>query len=208
MTLPPILDFPPLPTARPDTFQDEIQNKEDLWQNRLAIEHGRAPSWSGRERRAFHLAAQYFLIPALRCGLNALGLLTQGWSNALAPQISRQRFVMDTLPESFCGLKILQLSDLHVDGISGLAEQIVECIRPLAIDLCDRTGDYRFRVSGPCDGIYPAMEKMLEGLHPRLGTFGILGNHDVSEGVAEMEQLGIKMLVNDAVEIQEGAESL
>jgi len=149
-----------------------------------------------------------FLIPALRCGLNALGLLTQGKSNALATQISRQRIVVDTLPESFCGLKIVHLSDLHLDGMPGLAEHIVECIRPLDIDLCFLTRDYRFRVSGPCDGIYPAMEKMLEGLHPRLGTFGILGNHDVSEEVAEMEQLGIKMLVNDAVEIQEGAESL
>ena len=208
MTLPRILDFPPLPTARLETFPDERQDKEDFWQKRLAIEHGRTPSWSGRRRRTFHLAAQYFLIPALRCGLNALGLLTQGKSNALAPQISRQRFVMDTLPESFCGLKILHLSDLHLDGMPGLAEQIVECIRPLDIDLCVLTGDYRFHVSGPCDDIYPAMEKMLEGLHPRLGTFGILGNHDVSEEVAELEKLGIKMLVNDAVEIQEGAESL
>ena len=52
------------------------------------------------------------------------------------------------------------------------------------------------------------MKKMLEGPHPRLGTFGILGNHDESEEVAELEQLGIKMLGNDAVDIQEGAESL
>ena len=116
-----------------------------------------SPNTRALQCATIHLAAQYFLIPALRCGLNALGLLTQGWSNALAPHISRQRFVMDTLPESFCGLKILQLSDLHVDGI------------------------------------YPAMEKMLEGLHPRLGTFGILGNHDASEEVAELEQLGIRM---------------
>ena len=155
-----------------------------------------------------HLAAQFFLIPALRCGLNALGLLTQGKSNALARQISRRRFVMDTLPESFCGLKILHLSDLHIDGMPGLAELIVECICPLDIDLCVLTGDYRFPVSGPCDGIYSAMKKMLEGPHPRLGTFGILGNHDESEEVAELEQLGIKMLGNDAVEIQEGTESL
>ena len=52
------------------------------------------------------------------------------------------------------------------------------------------------------------MEKMLEGLHPHLGTLGIPGNHDASEEVSELEQLGIKMLINDAVEIQQGAESL
>ena len=205
MTLPHILDFPTLQTTVPPPVRQE---EKATWQKRLTIERGQTVSWARRKRRAFHLAMQHGAIPLLRSSLRALGLLHTGRQNALTLQLSRLQFSFDTLPEAFCGLRILHLSDLHIDGVPGLPEQIVRSVESLDIDLCVLTGDYRFSISGPCDGIYPAMEKMLTGIQPRLGTFGILGNHDAAEEVAGLERLGIKMLVNDKIEIREGTDSL
>jgi predicted MPP superfamily phosphohydrolase len=69
------------------------------------------------------------------------------------------------------------------------------------------TGDYRFEMRGPCDGIYPPMERILRSVQARLGVVGVLGNHDVSEEVPALERLGVRMLINEALELRRGRES-
>jgi len=140
--------------------------------------------------------------------LQLTGLRRRGELNALSPIVREIVLQYDNLPESFCGFRILHLTDLHIDGLAGLAEAISERLSELEVDICVMTGDYRYDTHGPCHGVYPPMERMFKSVNARLGMIGILGNHDVSEEVPALEQLGVKMLINNALELRSGQESV
>ena len=144
----------------------------------------------------------------LRIALWLTGLRSRGEHNALTPVVRGVRLAYDNLPESFCGFRILHLTDLHADGVVGLADVISERISDLKVDLCVMTGDYRFAVSGPSEPVYPPMQRILNHVNARLGTVGVLGNHDLSDTIPELERMGVRMLINDALELQNGEESL
>lgn len=139
--------------------------------------------------------------PLLKYALKGLGPYKRGERNALQPIVRRMRLPFDSLPSGFCGFRILQLSDLHIDGIRGLAERVVGQIATLEVDLCVLTGDYRFANSGPCHNVISEMRKIVRAIRSRYGIFGILGNHDYMEEASALESMGVRMLMNAAVEI-------
>ena len=114
----------------------------------------------------------------------------------------------ETLPAGFCGFRILHLSDLHIDGIQGLAERVADLIAPHEVDLCVFTGDYRFATSGTCHNVYPEMRKIVRAVRSRNGILGILGNHDYAEEIEELEAMGIRMLMNASVECKNSQSSI
>ncbi len=174
---------------------------------RQLIERGLLTSWSKHGRSSWRGDNHQALCGLLRIALQLTGLRRRGELNALSPVIHNILLTYDNLPESFCGFKILHLTDLHADGLTGLADAISECLSGLEVDLCVMTGDYRYEIHGPCHGVYPPMERILKSVNARLGVIGILGNHDVSEEVPALEQLGVKMLINKALELRCGQES-
>ena len=70
------------------------------------------------------------------------------------------------------------------------------------------TGDYRFDVKGSCAGVYAPMRDVISSISSRHGIVGVLGNHDVAEIAFGLEELGVRMLVNEALEIRRRNESL
>ena len=180
---------------------------EDMHRKRYAIEHGLLKTWQRRGCGAFRSEKHRVLVYLLRAGLRLTGLRSRGERNALNPVVRAIRFAYDSLPEGFCGFKILHLSDLHVDGIEGFAECLRSRIQGLEVDLCVLTGDYRFKMRGPCDDVYPQMARILSGVNARLGIVGVLGNHDVAEEVPALERMGVRMLVNAALELRRGRDS-
>jgi predicted MPP superfamily phosphohydrolase len=52
------------------------------------------------------------------------------------------------------------------------------------------------------------MRKVFGSISARDGVFGILGNHDVAEIAFALDEIGIRMLINEAVEIQRGNQSI
>jgi predicted MPP superfamily phosphohydrolase len=143
--------------------------------------------------------------PILRSVLKILGIYSRGTRNALQPVMRHLRLEFQDLPESFDGFRILHLTDLHIDGVDGLAEIVAERIARLHADLCVMTGDYRYKIEGPCDAVYPRMQTILSCVQTHHGVAAVLGNHDESDMVGELENLGVRMLVNGAVEIRRGA---
>ena len=180
---------------------------EDRRLKRQLIEQGQLKAWS-RRGRSLQAENVRLINLLLDTGLRATGLRRRGERNALAPVLKHLRFTFDTLPDAFHGFKILHLSDLHIDGLSGLAERVVFSLRDLEVDLCVLTGDYRFRTRGSCQEVYPRMAQLLAGINARHGTIGVLGNHDVAEMVPEFENMGVRMLLNAAVEIRHPPDSL
>jgi uncharacterized protein len=166
---------------------------------------------TGRRRDAHRdalLLREQIAGPILRSALQIIGLYDRGIRNALDPVIRHLLFEFENLPESFHGFRILHLADPHVDGMDGLAEIVAERVAALSADLCVMTGDYRFKMEGPCDGVYSRMATILSGVRAHQGVLAILGNHDESNIAVELESLGVRMLINEAVEITRGGDSL
>ncbi len=146
--------------------------------------------------------------PILRLALQITGLYSRGTRNALKPAVRHLRLEFGNLPESFHGFRLLHLADLHIDGIDGLAEVVAERIAALSIDLCVMTGDYRFDVGGPCDAVYPRLATVLSSVRAHYGVVAVLGNHDEADMAAELENLGVRILINEALEIARGGAQL
>jgi predicted MPP superfamily phosphohydrolase len=100
------------------------------------------------------------------------------------------------LPSSFDGYTILQISDLHVDMNGGAMERLIELLPALAYDLCVLTGDYRGKTFGPFDATIAGMARMCA--HIVGPIYGVLGNHDSVRMVPALEEMGIRMLLNEA----------
>lgn len=128
--------------------------------------------------------------------------------NAARPLVRDLTLKISALPWAFDGYSIVHLSDLHVDSVPGLAESVSIALAGLQADLVLITGDYRFRTEGPCDEVWPGMRRILSHISPRDGCFGILGNHDSSDMASPLEDLGIQLLINDAVHIVRGSDSI
>jgi predicted MPP superfamily phosphohydrolase len=106
------------------------------------------------------------------------------------------------------GLRVLQLSDLHIDGIDGLDEIVGDMVARLPVDICVLTGDYRYRLHGDCTEVYRRIQRILNRVDSVHGTFGILGNHDTAAMALELEQIGVRMLVNESIEIRREGDSI
>ena len=141
----------------------------DLKLKRKSIELCHLERWLTEGPKHWLLRQETIMRPLIRYGLKFSGLLKRGERNALRPEIRRIDFAFASLPRAFCGFRILHLSDLHIDGILGLAERVVEQIAPIEVDLCVFTGDYRFATSGPCHNVYPEMRKIVAAVRSRHG---------------------------------------
>jgi predicted MPP superfamily phosphohydrolase len=126
--------------------------------------------------------------------------------------VSHNTFALPSLPSAFSGLRILHLSDLHIDcdapSAAHLGARIGAAIGGLRFDLCLITGDFRYTTHGPYDDVGVEMERLLPHLACRYGIYGILGNHDFIEQVPILEALGLTMLVNEAAAIERDGERI
>lgn len=134
---------------------------------------------------------------ALSIALKCTGTYWWGRRNFFDVRVVENIVEMNRLPGPLNELRILQLSDLHLDLEPKLTDVIIEKLRGLDYDLAVITGDYR----NSCTKDYTqAMEltgRVVAALHgPR---FGILGNHDFVEMVPELERLGLPMLLNESL---------
>jgi predicted MPP superfamily phosphohydrolase len=175
---------------------------------RMAIEAEHHKGRRAHGRGDFFLRHDDILRPILKWSLKAVGLYTAGLRAARQPLVRSLCFEFDTLPAAFHGFRILHLSDLHIDGVDGLAERTAEIVSGLPVDVCLMTGDYRFEVYGPCDRVYPRMKLILGAIRADRGVFGILGNHDSAEIALELAKMGVHMLINDAAELRSGESAL
>lgn len=188
--------------------QHRAERIERLRRKRRSIELSHLEAWLGRGRGSFHFENIKLLPQIIRGVLKFTGLLSRGERNALSPVVRNIVFELDRLPEEFEGFRILHLSDIHADGLSGLAETIADLIRDIEVDLCVLTGDYRFEIHGPCHSVYHNMEKIIPAVNSRGGIVGVLGNHDFAEEVPELERMGIRMLINESFELRRGGSSI
>jgi uncharacterized protein len=164
---------------------------------RLGIEDDRETRVFGRGLNYFHPENSFLSPPVVRTALKLSGLYWRARQNAARVEVRRNDIAIAALPPPFDGFTILHLSDLHVDMNPGAMRRLGELLPGLRYDLCVLTGDYRGKTYGP----YAAT---LAGMRPLCGllagpVYAVLGNHDSIRMVPALEEMGVAMLLNEAV---------
>jgi len=120
----------------------------------------------------------WFLIPGLVLGLLtfvAFGMgMARGRTNV---KVFSETIKINKLPDSFHGLRIVQLSDIHLAGFyhhPGYIKKVVTLVNELEPDLICFTGDMVHNFSEEVD---PFVD-ILRDLSAPLGKIAVLGNHD------------------------------
>ncbi len=125
--------------------------------------------------------------------------------------VTRQLDVhMPRLPAAFDGLRVVQLSDLHIGPHTSrrFLTNVANAVREATPDLIVMTGD---QVDDFADDVAP-FARALGDLRAPLGVYAIAGNHDVYAGwpsVARgLRAIGINVLVNDSVALDRNGSRL
>ena len=136
-------------------------------------------------------------------GLITGGIVMSGFITGMAKwatefKIWRHALKLDRLPDGLKGLKIVQISDIHLGSWASKdsLEEAVSMINGLDPDLVFFTGDM---VNYTSDEAY-TYEEILAKVKSRYGTYTVLGNHDYGDYVgwdSEYEkQKNLQELIN------------
>jgi predicted MPP superfamily phosphohydrolase len=148
-------------------------------------------------------------------GITGLGLFSGLYTWQIEPfwlEIVKLKMPIKNLPDELIGKTLMQISDIHIGDRFDYHFVIdsFKKVKELEPDFVVYTGDY---VSLSNDEIqYDKLQETLKNIvHGRLGTLGILGNHDygknwsqisIANNIADkLEQSGIKVLRNQSIEL-------
>jgi predicted MPP superfamily phosphohydrolase len=148
-------------------------------------------------------------------GITGLGLFSGLYTWQIEPfwlEIVKLKMPIKNLPDELIGKTLMQISDIHIGDRFDYHFVIdsFKKVKELEPDFVVYTGDY---VSLSNDEVqYDKLQETLKNIvHGRLGTLGILGNHDygknwsqisIANNIADkLEQSGIKVLRNESVEL-------
>ena len=154
-----------------------------------------------------------FLAQLLAGGAGAFGLALSGWGvwSAIRPvEVKRVAVRLKKLPGSLSGLRLVQLSDMHVGLTIGrdFVEDVVRKVNALEPDIVAITGDL---IDGSVADLGPAVAPLGE-IRAKLGTYFVTGNHEYYSGadswLAFLQSIGIKALRNERVELTVNGETM
>jgi uncharacterized protein len=169
---------------------------------RIGIEDDHEARVFGQGLNFFHPENWRYSPTIIRNALKLTGLYRRARRNAERIQIRHSEIRLVRLPVSFDGFTFLQISDLHVDMNGGAMERLIELLPSLAYDLCVLTGDYRGKTFGPFDATIEGLARVRA--HIVGPIYGVLGNHDSIRMVPALEEMGIRMLLNEAETLERG----
>lgn len=121
------------------------------------------------------------------------------------PEVTTHELIIPGLAKKDDGLRLVQLADPHLSWWTSRqeAQEIIDTIKGLKPELLVLTGDLVDQNPDYAD----SLGEYLKQVQPRLGKFGIIGNHDVYTGREEiaqkMEASGIRMLRRGWVSLED-----
>ena len=158
----------------------------------------------------------------LVAGAGLFSALSYGINNRYRYQVRKLKLNFPTLPASFDGLKIVQLSDIHAGSFTDplAVERGIKMVMEQQPDLILFTGDLVNNLASEMDDYWPLFAQ----LKAPLGVFSITGNHDYADYVqwesleqkranfeklkAVHAQMGWQLLMNQHVVITRNQSSI
>lgn len=171
--------------------------------------NAQASHWAGLQHQGEGILAIERFIPLdaiVGFCLRASGLGALGLRGARDLRLEQNLVCSKAVPEDLDGFRILQLSDLHLDLETGVMPRLLEKISSTDYDVAVITGDYRNSTTGDFARSLQETAEVLRAL--RQPVYGILGNHDFIEMAPYLEDLGLRLLINEWVSIERGSASL
>ncbi|MCL2075419.1 MAG: metallophosphoesterase [Betaproteobacteria bacterium] len=126
-----------------------------------------------------------------------------GWINAQFIVVREEKIYA---PEGITPLRIVLLSDLHLGRLASVnyLAGIVDKIEPLSPDIVFFVGDILEYDLDYSEG--DALAALLQRLKPRLGIWGVMGNHeyigDSKRNKQLFDQMGIRILIDQWAELE------
>jgi len=156
---------------------------------------------SYRFHRILQIIIERIKVPGKLVGvlLHLLGLYRRGLRNAHDLQYHQFDTGFEQLPEAFEGFKILILSDLHIDSDLHIIPRLCRMTSQISSDIVVLLGDFRYRIAGDYSRVIPRMQTIIDSLAPKGGIYAVRGNHDSKALMDQMENLGVRVLDNQAV---------
>ncbi|HXP72743.1 MAG TPA: metallophosphoesterase [Stellaceae bacterium] len=169
---------------------------------RLGIETDHEARVFGGGLNFFHIENWYSAHSIIRNTLKLTGLYWRGRRNAERVELRHNHIRLATVPPLFDGFTILHISDMHVDMNPGAMRHLSALLEGLPYDICVLTGDFRAQTFGPIGATLEGLATVRSRLTGPV--YGVLGNHDSIRMVPGMEEMGIRMLLNEAEIITRG----
>jgi uncharacterized protein len=143
--------------------------------------------------------------------LAALAVTAWGFVNARRrARVVSVKVPIAGLPPALQGFTIAQISDIHVGPTikAPYLQAIVDKVNQLDADVVAVTGDL---VDGSVRDLGPHVAPLAD-LRSRHGTYFVTGNHEYYSGahawIAELQRLGVRVLLNEHTVLQHGAAPL
>jgi uncharacterized protein len=162
---------------------------------RLGIEADHEAQVFGQGINYFHPENSRLSHFVIRTCLRLTGLYERGRRNAAQVEIRRNYIKSARIPKAFAGYRILQLSDFHVEMSEDTILRSSRLLQEIDYDVCVLTGDYRAEAFGPHEAALAGMSQLCAKLKQPI--YGVLGNHDTVRMLPGLEQMGIRMLLNE-----------
>jgi uncharacterized protein len=168
---------------------------------RLQIQVEHAAKVLGPGLGSFHFENLDWALDVFGWFIKLFGAWGRGFANIKDHKIVINRVEIPGLHKSFHGFKILHLSDLHLDVFEGMGAHLGRICSTLKFDVALITGDFRFHTHSNYYPTFREIEALARHLKCTYGCYGILGNHDFLEFVPKLESHGVRMLLNESVEL-------
>ncbi len=200
------IDSLPTPTEQELVAKLEQRLGRVHARQRLGMEMGHEERIFGQGINFFHPENWYSIHSVIRVILKLTGLYWRGCKNAQCIQIRHNDIRLKDLPSLFDGFTILHISDMHVDMNPGAMLRLIELLQGVKHDICILTGDYRAKTFGPFSAALEGLRKVRA--HFKQPVYGVLGNHDTIRMVPGLEEMGIRMLLNESEKIVRGSQHI
>src|SRR5215831_9362026 len=167
---------------------------------RLGVERDHEGQVFGQGLGFFHIENSRLVARIIEVLLKSSGTYSIGVRNAANVELRHNIVRLSRLPAAFNSFSILHLSDLHCDLSERAMSRVAEILDRVIYDICVITGDYRGRTFGSFEACLRGVAALRSTI--RGAVYGILGNHDSILMLPHLEQLEIRMLMNESIVIE------
>jgi uncharacterized protein len=173
---------------------------------RLGLEADHEAQVFGQGITYFHFENLPWSHAIIQACLKITGLYGRGRRNATRIVIRHNEISSSKIPPSFDGFSILHLTDLHVDLSGEPIERLHQLLPTLKYDVCVLTGDYRGQTFGPYQAALDGIARLCKII--KMPIYGVLGNHDTIRMLPALEEMGVRMLLNERVVLTRGSDRI